>query len=68
LANLTTPLHAQGHNFVDQDNLLTQKATFHRDLFDVTRASVLFVNLLGAKIVSVGTVMEMAWAHVKGTP
>lgn len=33
-----------------------------RDFFDCTRADVLIVNLLGAKKVSIGTVMEIAWA------
>lgn len=39
-----------------------------RDRFDATRCGVLLVNLLGATKVSVGTVMEIAWADLKRTP
>lgn len=39
-----------------------------RDHFDATRCDVLLVNLLGAKKVSIGTVMEIAWAWAKKTP
>ncbi len=39
-----------------------------RDRFDATRCDVLLVNLLGAAKVSIGTVMEIAWADLKRTP
>jgi nucleoside 2-deoxyribosyltransferase len=39
-----------------------------RDRFDATRCDVLLVNLIGASKVSVGTVMEIAWADLKRTP
>lgn len=39
-----------------------------RDRFDATRCDVLWVNLLGAKKVSIGTCMEIAWADLKRTP
>lgn len=39
-----------------------------RDRFDATRCDVLLVNLLGAKKVSIGTMMELAWADLKRTP
>lgn len=39
-----------------------------RDRFDATRCDVLLVNLLGAERVSVGTVMEIAWADLYRTP
>lgn len=39
-----------------------------RDRFDATRCNILFVNLLGATKVSVGTVMEIAWADLRRTP
>lgn len=39
-----------------------------RDHFDATRCDVLLVNLLGAKKVSIGTVMEIAWAYQCRTP
>ncbi len=39
-----------------------------RDSFDVRTADALVVNLTGAKKVSIGTVMEIAWAWEKRTP
>lgn len=39
-----------------------------RDRFDCTRCDVLFVNLLGADRVSIGTMMELAWADLVRTP
>lgn len=39
-----------------------------RDRFDATRCDVLLVNLLGAERVSIGTVMEIAWADAHRTP
>lgn len=39
-----------------------------RDRFDATRCDVLLVNLLGAERVSIGTMMEVAWADSKRTP
>ncbi len=37
-----------------------------RDHWDCTRCDMLLVNLLGAKTVSIGTVMEIAWAWDNG--
>lgn len=39
-----------------------------RDRFDTTRCDVLLVNFLGAQRVSIGTVMEIAWADLKRIP
>ncbi|MGZ5095552.1 MAG: hypothetical protein ACXWCH_30925, partial [Burkholderiales bacterium] len=39
-----------------------------RDRFDATRCDVLLVNLLGTTRVSIGTVMEIAWADAKRIP
>lgn len=39
-----------------------------RDFYDCTTCDILLVNLLGAKSVSIGTVMEIAWAYQKRTP
>lgn len=39
-----------------------------RDHFDATRCDVLLVNLLGARKVSIGTTMELAWAYQCRTP
>ena len=52
----------------DMHALSTKKAIVTRDRFDATRCDVLFVNLLGAEIVSIGTVMEIAWADAHRIP
>jgi nucleoside 2-deoxyribosyltransferase len=39
-----------------------------RDRWDAMRCDVLLVNLLGATRVSIGTVMEIAWADSQRTP
>ena len=39
-----------------------------RDHYDATRADAILVNLLGATRVSIGTVMEIAWAWDNGVP
>lgn len=39
-----------------------------RDRFDTFRCDVIIVNFLGAKKVSIGTVMEVAWADANRTP
>jgi nucleoside 2-deoxyribosyltransferase len=48
--------------------LTTSRGIMTRDRFDATRCDVLLVNFLGATRVSVGTVMEIAWADLKRTP
>jgi nucleoside 2-deoxyribosyltransferase len=48
--------------------LSSNKGIMTRDRFDATRCDALLVNLLGAKAVSIGTVMEMAWADAYRTP
>jgi len=48
--------------------LVTEKAITCRDYWDVSRADVVLVNLLGAETVSVGSVMEIAWAYVFRKP
>ncbi len=39
-----------------------------RDRYDATTCDLIFVNFLGAKKVSIGTVMEVAWADLKRIP
>ena len=46
----------------DKFVLSTERAINARDFYDVTNRDVLLVNLLNAKRVSIGTVMEIAWA------
>jgi nucleoside 2-deoxyribosyltransferase len=48
--------------------LATKRAIKVRDRFDVQRCDALFVNLLGAKKVSIGTVLEIAWADAWQKP
>jgi len=44
------------------------KAITARDRFDVMRCDVVLANVLGAKSVSIGTVMECAWADILRKP
>jgi nucleoside 2-deoxyribosyltransferase len=46
----------------------TSKAIMTRDSFDVRRADVVLVNLLGADRVSIGTMFEIAWAYDRHIP
>jgi len=46
----------------------TARGIMTRDRWDAARCDVLFVNLLGATRVSIGTVMEIAWADLRRTP
>jgi hypothetical protein len=39
-----------------------------RDRWDATRCDVMLVNVLGARIASIGTAMEVAWADDRRTP
>lgn len=48
--------------------LSSRRGIFARDHFDSKRCSLLFVNMLGAQRVSIGTVMEIAWAHAYDKP
>lgn len=48
--------------------LSSPKGILTRDRFDATRCDIVLVNLLGADRVSIGTVMEMAWADLCRTP
>jgi nucleoside 2-deoxyribosyltransferase len=48
--------------------LSSKRGIFTRDHFDSKRCDLLFVNMLGAKRVSIGTVMEIAWAHAYDKP
>jgi len=48
--------------------LCSQRGIMARDFFDCTRAHLIVVNLLGAGRVSIGTVMEIAWAYAFKIP
>lgn len=55
---------AYGHLSV----LSTNRGITTRDRWDATRCDALLVNLLGAEKVSIGTVMEIAWADLSRIP
>jgi nucleoside 2-deoxyribosyltransferase len=46
----------------------TAHAIFKRDRMDCRKCDALLVNFLGAEKVSIGTVMEIAWADANGIP
>jgi len=48
--------------------LVTARGITARDRSDVRRSDLILVNLLGAKRVSIGTVMELAWADFDRIP
>lgn len=61
-------LSSHGREYTGEGVLATARGVMTRDRFDATRCDVLFVNLLQAKTVSIGTMMEIAWADLKRTP
>jgi hypothetical protein len=48
--------------------LSTPQGTITRARYDVSRCDALFVNFLKAERVSIGTIMEMAWADARRIP
>lgn len=46
----------------------SQKAILNRDFFDVQTSDAIVANFTGSKIVSIGTVMEIAWAYQRRIP
>jgi hypothetical protein len=48
--------------------LSADRAINTRNRFDTLRATAILVNLLGATRVSIGTMMEVAWAHDHSIP
>ncbi|MCI0557562.1 MAG: nucleoside 2-deoxyribosyltransferase domain-containing protein [Nitrososphaera sp.] len=46
----------------------TPRGVVARDRFDCTRCSVIFLNLLGAKKVSIGSMIEVGWANANDIP
>lgn len=52
-----------------EDSVLScQRGIMTRDFFDCGRADIIIVNLLNAERVSIGTVMEIAWAYQNKIP
>lgn len=67
LKNVET-FSATSEGYGELNVLAAPRGIMTRDRFDATRCDVLLVNLLGAKAVSIGTVMEIAWADLCRTP
>jgi nucleoside 2-deoxyribosyltransferase len=59
---------ADGDVYRDLSMLSTNRGIMTRDRHDATTCDVLLVNLLGAARISIGTVMEIAWADACRTP
>jgi hypothetical protein len=55
-------------NTNDQSPLEGAAGIVTRDYWDVSRCDVLLVNFLGAKIVSIGSCFEIAWAYQRRIP
>lgn len=48
-----------------QENaILDNHGVFARDKYDVQRSDIILVNLSGAKQISIGSMMEIAWGHI----
>lgn len=59
------PLGSHGYS---QHPLSTDRGVMTRDRFDCMRADVILANFLDAERISVGTVMEIAWADAARIP
>lgn len=67
LAALTS-ISGHGKEYAHMGVLSTPRAVMTRDRFDTQRCDVVFMNLLGAKAVSIGTMIELGWADSVRTP
>lgn len=61
-------ISGHGGEYSHMGPFATPQGVMARDRFDCHRADVVLVNFVGAKTVSIGTVMEIAWANQKHTP
>jgi nucleoside 2-deoxyribosyltransferase len=61
-------ISGHGKEYLHMGVLSRPESVLTRDYYDATRSDVVLVNLLGAKIISVGTVMEIAFAHAARVP
>lgn len=59
---------ADGDAYKGLGVLSSNRGIITRDRWDATRCNLLLANLLGAKKVSIGTVMEIAWADAQRIP
>lgn len=63
-----TEFTMDGDRYKAMNVLSSNRGIMTRDRWDATRCDVLLVNFLGAKRVSIGTCMELAWADLMRTP
>lgn len=56
------------HDYEKLGTFFTSKGIMTRDFNDVKQSDVLLVNLLGAQLPSLGTIMELAWAFALQKP
>lgn len=68
LRQVNGPLTGTGEEYAHLGVLSLPRGVTTRDRYDATRCDALLVNLLGADRVSIGTVMEIAWADQCRTP
>lgn len=68
LANLAEMPHKSDELAAIGHVMSTSRGIMTRDRYDCTKCDVLLVNFLGAKKVSIGTVMEVAWADANRIP
>jgi nucleoside 2-deoxyribosyltransferase len=61
-------ISGHGNEYAHMGALATARGIMTRDRFDATRCDVLLANLLDYPRVSVGTVMEIAWADAHRIP
>lgn len=61
-------INPTGEGYSHLSVLSTDKGVITRDRFDTTRCDIVLVNLLGAQTISLGTVMEIAWADLLRIP
>jgi len=62
-SSLRTELEFRAEGYTDNP-LTTNHAIFGRDRWMVEQADVIYANLLGTKRVSIGSMMELAWASM----
>jgi len=67
LASLPS-ISGHGNEYAHMGPFATSRGVMTRDRFDCTRCDVVLVNFVGATQVSIGTVMEIAWADLTRTP
>lgn len=61
--SLRTEIKLKAHGY-DNVPTATNHAIVERDMWMLMMSDIVYCNLLGAKIVSIGSVMELGWAHM----